>query len=88
MTDREWQIMHLERIYRDAALSPFFKDNPRFSSTPDEPFFRIAYADVMNNRFVIRRTPDSENSFWSEEATVIATYGSIADIVDDGWRLD
>ena len=48
MTDREWQIMHLERTYRDAPLSPFFKDNPKFSATPDEPFFRIAYADVMN----------------------------------------
>jgi hypothetical protein len=71
---------HLQGRTFVAAL----KANPKVSSNPEEPFFRIAYDDVMGYRFVIRRTPDPENSFWSEEATVIATYGSIADIVDDG----
>jgi len=85
-TDKEYQIQNLERIFNDGALSPIFKHNPKY---PVEGVARIAYGDVMDYKIVIRNEKDfSGNSFWSENADIIAEYKSIEDLVDDGWRLD
>jgi hypothetical protein len=86
ITDKEYQIENLERIFKDGALSPVFKRNPKY---PVDGISRIAYDDVMNYKCIIRHDKDfKDNSFWSEDADIIIEYKSIEDLVDDGWRLD
>lgn len=86
ITDREYQITNLKRIFNDGTLSPVFKANPKY---PVAGIPRIAYSDVMNYKCIIRHDKDcSFNSFWSEETDIIVEYKSIEDLVDDGWRLD
>lgn len=88
MTDREFQIGNLQRIFATASLSPVFKHNPKYKV---DGVPRIAYVDIMDYRYVIRCDSGFPKSgaFWSgEDAPVVAQYRSIEELVDDGWRLD
>ena len=89
LTDNEYQIKNLEKIFTDGALSPVFKRNPKYPI--DDGVARIAYRDVMDFKYVIRNCKDfSDESkyLWSEDADIIVEYKCIEDLVDDGWRLD
>jgi len=87
MEDKEYQKKNLEAIYSAASLAPVFKTNSKFcvdqfaGLTP-----YVAYGDVMGYKFVIRATNDYNNK--SETNPVIVEYGSIDELVNDGWRLD
>lgn len=84
--DREYQLINLEKIFHDGALSPVFKRNPKYSN---DGVPRIAYSDVMDNKYIIRFDGEFDgNSFWSEDTKILVEYDSIEDLVDDGWRLD
>jgi hypothetical protein len=87
ITDKEYQIQNLSRIFNDGALSPVFKENPKY---PVNGVPRISYDDVMDYKFIIRNDKDfSSNSFWSEDdVEMIFDYKNIEELVDDGWRLD
>lgn len=88
MNDREYQIANLNRIFSEASLSPVFKDNQKFKT---DGVARIAYDDITANKCIIRADIAFPNSggFWSGwDAAIIAQYGSIEELVDDGWRLD
>jgi hypothetical protein len=87
MEDKEYQMKNLEAIYVTASLAPVFKLNTKFcvdQFAGHTPY--IAYADIMDRKFVIRATSDYTDK--SEANPVIAEYVSIEDLVNDGWRLD
>lgn len=87
-TDREYQLRNVDAIFHEARFSPHFRPNPKF---PDDGscVFRIAYRDVMNYQYVIRKAPlDADRLFWSEDTEVVASYESAKALVADGWRLD
>jgi len=87
ISDKEYQANNLEGIFSGGALSPIFRRNPKFPIEEGVP--RIAYKDIMDNKFIIRHDKNfSDNSFWNEDADVIVKYNSIEELVDDGWRLD
>ena len=91
LTDSEYQLECLTKIFDDGLLAPVFKRNPKFPiSRDDVP--RIKYGDVMDGKFVIRRCPVDDlfggNTLWDQDAEVIVEYMSIEDLVGDGWRLD
>jgi hypothetical protein len=85
---RNLQIHNLKRIFDTASMAPVFKGNPKYTVNG---VARIAYDDIMGEKYIIRcdnSFPES-GSFWSDEdATIIAQYNSIAELVEDGWRLD
>jgi len=86
-SDKEYQVEDLERIFTGATLSPVFRHNPKYPIKGG--IARIAYNDIMDYKFIIRHDKNfNGNSFWSEDADVIAEYKSIEELVDDGWRLD
>ena len=88
ITDREYQIENLKRIFNDGALSPAFHPNQKYQ-VKGRGIIRIAYGDVMDYKYIIRYDKSfSSNSYWNENAEVIAEYESIENLVDDGWRLD
>ena len=87
MEDKEYQKKNLEAIYSAASLAPVFKTNAKFCVNQFAgltPY--IAYGDVMDYKFVIRATSDYEDK--SETNPVIVEYGSIDELLNDGWRLD
>ena len=51
ITDEEYQMKNLERIFTDGALSPVFKRNPKYPI--DGGVARIAYGDVTDYKYVI-----------------------------------
>ncbi len=86
-SDYSYQKRNLEAIYSAASHAPFFKSNVKYcvgQFTGLTPY--IAYEDVMGDRFIIRATDDYNNK--SETNPVIVEYGSIEELVKDGWRLD
>lgn len=86
--DRAYQLRHLDAIFREARFSPHFKPNPKF---PDDGqhVFRIAYADVMAFKYIIREAPlDAEQTCWSADTKIVAHYTTAEALVGDGWRLD
>ena len=89
ITDEEYQMKNLERIFTDGALSPVFKRNQKYPI--DGGVARIAYGDVTDYKYVISNCKDFSDEFeyfWSEDADIIAEYKSVEELVDDGWRLD
>jgi hypothetical protein len=89
MNDKEYQTHHFEEIYRDGLLAPFLKSNPKYCANGlNEMIPRISYDDVMDHKYVVRWSPHDPNAFWAENTAIIAEYTSIAEMVDDGWRLD
>ncbi len=88
-TDKEYQIKNLQRIFNDGALSPIFKENPKYPTS--NGVYRISYDDVMNYKFVIRHDEDFSGDgtrFWNKDTEIIVEYKNIEELVDDGWRLD
>lgn len=86
ITDKEYQIKNLEKIFNDACFSPAFHQHEKY---PIEGLPRISYDDVMNYKYIIRNDRDrSGNTCWSKNSDMIVEYQSIEDLVDDGWRLD
>ena len=86
MTDKEYQIINLEKIFDDGALSPVFKTNAKYRG---DGVPRIAYSDVMDRRYIIRWDNSwDNNAFWDKQTEIAATYESIEALVNDGWRLD
>lgn len=89
MNDREYQRHHLEKIYNDPLLAPFFKSNPKYcKDSLREMAPRIAYSDVMDHKYIIRWSPHDPNTCWDENTEIIVEYKSIDEMVNDGWRLD
>lgn len=87
MEDKEYQKTELEKIYFAASLAPFFQMNDKFCVNQFAGLMPyIAYGDVMGYRFIIRATSDYSDK--SITNSVIAEYGSIDELVNDGWRLD
>lgn len=87
--DRDRQVRQLREIYDGALMAPKFRRMKKFQTEkdPGPPFIR--YSDVMKDRYIIRRGgKDWMNSFCDEETEVIAAYNSLAELVNDGWRLD
>ncbi len=87
MEDKEYQKKNLEAIYSSASLAPVFHPNAKFC---DKQFAGltpyIAYGDVMDYKFVIRASSDYNDKLGTNP--VIVEYGSIDELVNDGWRLD
>ena len=81
------QIKNLDAIYADASMAPVFRSNAKYcvdqfaGLTP-----YISYGDIMEYKYVIRATSDYEDK--SDTNPVIIEYGSIEELVNDGWRLD
>lgn len=92
MTDREYQIANLRRIFDEASRAPCFKRNPKYPLARAVGAPRISYGDIMEENVVIRIDTTSvlqRTAFWDDAAApVIANYDSIEALVDDGWRLD
>jgi hypothetical protein len=88
MTDREYQLDHLDSIFHNGSYSPLFKHNPKYPVNAGDAL-RIAYDDVISYNYVIRKDPSaSSDTCWSEESEIVADYDSLQELVDDGWRLD
>ena len=88
MTDREYQIGNLHRIFGAASLSPVFKENEKYEV---DGVPRIAYDDIMADKCIIRCDsgfPESGGYWRGKDAPLVAQYRSIEELVDDGWRLD
>lgn len=82
-------MRQLREIYDGALMAPKFRRMKKFQTEkdPGPPFIR--YSDVMKDRYIIRRGGiDWMNSFCDEETEIIATYNSLLELVNDGWRLD
>ena len=89
--DRKRQKRDLEAIYRDASCSPYFHRNPKWCKGKYKnrlPY--ISYADVKGNEYVIRAAPSgfTPQSYYDGDDPVLVRYGSIDEVVEDGWRLD
>jgi len=87
MEDKDYQKKDLEAIYSAASLAPIFKSNAKYcvgQFAKLTPY--IAYADIMDYKYIIRATDDYSNL--SESNTIIVEYGSLDELVNDGWRLD
>ena len=87
-SDREYQIDNLRRIYSAASMSPVLKRNPKFQV---EGTARIGYSDIMEERTIVRvdaNFPDSGGFWGGDDAPILASYSSVEELVDDGWRLD
>jgi len=87
--DREFQLQQLRQIYDGALMAPKFKrrDQDSTKKDPGPPFIR--YSDIMADRYIVRRGgKDWMNSFCDEETEILATYESLEELVDAGWRLD
>lgn len=88
VSTRDMNISNLQKIFRDAAFSPVFKPNPKYSL---EGVPRIAYGDVMDYKFIIhcdKNFPESGFMWSDKKAPIISSYSSLEESVDDGWRLD
>lgn len=86
--DHAYQLRHLDGIFSGARFSPHFKANPKFPDDGQHDF-RIAYKDVMDFKYIIRKAPyGSDQTLWSEETEIVAQYRSAEALVRDGWRLD
>lgn len=88
MNDREYQVSELQSIFNAASIAPVFKENKKYTVNGIP---RITFSDIMNYKCIIRCDKGFPKSgmFWSDEtAFVVAEYNSIAELVDDGWRLD
>lgn len=86
MTDRQYQIKTILAIYSCAFFSPVFKLNKKYDPEKKNnlvPF--ITEGDLKNKKFVIRGTSDYDNK--KDSNTVIAEYGTVQELVDDGWKL-
>lgn len=85
--DQKYQLTHLTRIFRDAAMSPVFRSNPKY---PGDGPFRIAFSDVMDNKYVIRIDDQFRGGslFWDKGTAVVVSYETVEALVEDGWRLD
>lgn len=84
--DQQYQLTNLQRIFRDAAMSPIFRRNPKYQG---DGAFRIAYSDVMNHKYIIRiGGMFNGGGFWDEETAAVVSYETLEALVEDGWRLD
>ena len=84
MESKNYQKKHLETIYRDAAYTPVFRQNPKYSINQFSnltPY--ISYNDVINNKFIIRGRPiDFYSSYDSEEREIIVEYNSLDELIN------
>lgn len=86
ISDKEYQLKNLERIYYEASLSPVFKKNSKYQG---DGIPRIAYSDVRNHNYTIRWDKSWDGGlYWDEDTEVIANYETIDALINDGWRLD
>lgn len=86
-SDKLYQKRMLERIFNEASHAPVFKSNAKYcigQFTGHTPY--IAYEDVMDVKYIIRATDDYNNK--SESNPIIIEFGSLDELVNDGWRLD
>lgn len=82
-----YQRKKLEVIYSAASIAPIFKPNAKYCfGNFDNLTPYIAYGDVMNYKFIIRTTDDYKNK--SDSNSILVQYGSIDELVNDGWKLD
>jgi hypothetical protein len=90
MDDKDFQKKRLERIFRDGSFAPLFKRNPKHCVNKFAdltPY--ISYNDIKRNQILIRGCPIGKpNYIDSGQRDVIISYGSIDELVNDGWRLD
>ena len=89
MPDPEKQKRKLEAIFREELFAPAFEFHPDYcigAFAGLSPY--ISYTDVMHNRLIIRGRPVGECfAFDSQERAIIASYKSLDELVNDGWRL-
>jgi hypothetical protein len=87
--EREFQLQQLRQIYDGALMAPKFRRRDQDSTQEDPGPPLIRYSDVMADRYIVRRGgEDWMNSFCDEETEILATYESLEELVDAGWRLD
>ena len=88
--DRDNQLRDLRAIFDGALLAPKFKHSKKYNTKSDEGCPFIRYSDIKEHRYIIRRGGRNfyMDSLCDKETEVIAIYGSLEQLIDDGWRLD
>ena len=83
----DYNLSNLERIYECALFAPIFRFNERF---PDCKIPFINYNDIMDYKYIMREKDslNLSNSMDCTEGRVIKEYGSLKELVWDGWTLD
>jgi hypothetical protein len=87
MEEKDYQKKNLEAIFAAASYVIYFRTNKKYcvgQFAKLTPY--IAYGDVMSYKYKIRVTDDFENT--SDANPIIVEYGSIDELVNDGWQLD
>ena len=90
MEGKDSQKKRLEAIFQVASFAPIFKTNPKhcINKFADlTPY--ISYKDLIKNRLYIRGCPiGSKSCSDNGQRDIIAEYGSIDELLNDGWQLD
>jgi hypothetical protein len=85
------QLKMLNRIYETCMPPrPVFK--PHHDAVPDGMVPYISCSDLFDYKFNVRIIPLAEFIFGEndklENATIVASYNSMQELVEDGWELD
>ena len=91
--DREYQLLHLNAIFRYPLFTPIFLPNPKYCIGEYENVGGyIAWSDLTNQRVIVRVVPPTrlakKGAFADDMTPVFQQYDSIEHLVDDGWCLD
>jgi len=85
----ESNIKNLQKIFSYMHIQPVFKKNDKYSEQLTNGAGMICYADLFKNNYVIRRGSFSNFQYEVDEnSEIIASYESIEQMINDGWRLD
>jgi len=87
---RATRIQRLEEIYRGASFAPLLKRNPKYcvgQLSDITPY--ISFADITNNRFIIRGSPFASCKHSDTgKREIIIQYTTLAELINDGWQID
>ena len=85
------EIRLFNQVYEDAAYAPLLRRNPKFKKQLEGMTPYICINDICNYKYVVCAIPDEEVTMGFQEMNrrnVIREYGSVEEMVEDGWRLD
>ena len=86
------EIRLFNQIYKDALYAPLLRWNPKYKTEEYNgmtPY--ICIKDICDYKYVVCAIPDEEVTMTLQEMSrrnVIVEYGSVEEMVEDGWRLD
>lgn len=86
------EIRLFKQVYDDAMYAPLLRWNPKYRTKKFAgmtPY--ICINDICDYNYVVCAIPDEEVTMMLSERfrrNVIAEYGSVEEMVEDGWILD